>query len=235
MRQASAEIERINEVYAARKQNIDNHRYSMMNRAHRFMLLDLENQIFQRFSEQFLSIGEEDTWLDVGCGSGYWLSTFQRYGLKAKNSHGIDAIEDRIRNAKELYPNVSFKVGDARSLPYDTGTFSFVSQFTMLSSVLDPKDREAIADEIVRVTKPGGIIISYDFFWPNPSNKNVTPINKEELKRLFRGCEVSDRKVTLAPPITRAMAPHSIILCELLGLCPLLRTHFLSFMRKVGG
>jgi hypothetical protein len=40
------------------------------------------------------------------------------------------------------------------------------------------------------------------------------------------------RKVTLAPPLVRLIAPRSWLLCYLLEMIPWLRTHYLIAMRR---
>jgi hypothetical protein len=39
-------------------------------------------------------------------------------------------------------------------------------------------------------------------------------------------------RITLPPPLCRALAPYSIILCCLLEKIPLLCTHYLGIIRK---
>jgi hypothetical protein len=61
---------------------------------------------------------------------------------------------------------------------------------------------------------------------------NVRGIAAREIQRLFPGCSVNLRRVTLAPPLTRRLASRSWLACSLLEAIPLLRTHFLGVIRK---
>ena len=58
---------------------------------------------------------------------------------------------------------------NAAELPFPDGEFDLVTHFTCLSSVLDPGLRAAIAAEMWRVVRPGGVVLSFDMRpapWP---------------------------------------------------------------------
>ena len=40
------------------------------------------------------------------------------------------------------------------------------------------------------------------------------------------------KRITLAPPLARAIAPYSVILCQILEKIPLLCTHYLGIIKK---
>ena len=92
--------------------------------------------------------------------------------------------------------------------------------------------KSRVAGEMLRVLSPGGMIVWYDYFVSKPTNADVKAIGREEITRLFPDCTFDFRKVTLAPPIARAIAPHSFLLCYLLEKIPLLRTHYLVAIKK---
>ena len=98
--------------------------------------------------------------LEVGCGGSYFLGRLLDYG--AAGAAGIDLVEERIAVARERYPRLELVAGDATSLPWPNESFGLVTQFTCLSSVLDPTVRRAIAAEMWRVLVPGGAVVSYD-------------------------------------------------------------------------
>jgi len=107
-----------------------------------------------------------------------------------------------------------------------------VLQFTVFTSILDDVMKKHIAAEISRVLKPGGALLWYDYFVSNPSNPDVRGVSRGEIVRLFPGFSIFLKRVTLAPPITRAVAPVSTALCRLLSSVPVLRTHYLGFLQK---
>jgi hypothetical protein len=54
------------------------------------------------------------------------------------------------------------------------------------------------------------------------------------MAELFPGCAIDARKVTLAPPIARAVASRSWVLAEMLGSLPFLRTHWAALIAPGG-
>ena len=77
--------------------------------------------------------------LEVGCGTGYFLSRFLDYGAVA--AAGIDLLESRVAQVRERDPRLEVVAGDAGRLPWADGSFDLVTQFTCLSSVLDQPSR----------------------------------------------------------------------------------------------
>ena len=106
---------------------------------------------------------------DIGCGTGRWLLEFAQWD--ASDLHGIDLDESRIGLAKERFPSADLHAGDARHMPWADNYFDIVSQFTLFTSM----DRSVprIAREMLRVVKPDGLILWFDFRVNNPRNRNV--------------------------------------------------------------
>lgn len=98
--------------------------------------------------------------LEVGCGNGHILQRFLEFG--ASHATGVDLMEHRIQEGRCRYPNVDLQQGNAAELPYGDAQFDLVMQFTCMSSVLDAAMRQRIADEMWRVLRPGGVLLSYD-------------------------------------------------------------------------
>jgi hypothetical protein len=103
---------------------------------------------------------------------------------------------------------------------------------TVFTSILDPRVRWLIADEIIRVMAPGGALLWYDFAYDNPRNRNVRGIRRSEIRKLFPGLQGTIYRVTLAPPLGRLVVPRSRALATLLDGIPLLRTHLLAVLTK---
>ena len=70
-------------------------------------------------------------------------------------------------------------------MPWADGTFALVVTWTVFSSILSGPARAAVAAEIVRVLRPGGALLYYDFAWNNPRNPNVRGVRSREVTRLF--------------------------------------------------
>jgi ubiquinone/menaquinone biosynthesis C-methylase UbiE len=170
--------------------------------------------------------------LDVGCGAGGELLRWLSYGCLPANCAGIDLLPERIAQARLCLPTATdLRQGDASQLPYPNTEFDIVTQLTVFTSILDKELRHAIAAEMLRVLKPKGIIIWYDF-WLNPTNPQTCGIRPTEIRKLFPGCQYEFHRITLAPPITRRLAPISWLLCHLLEQIKLLNSHYLVAIRK---
>jgi len=171
--------------------------------------------------------------LDIGCGTGYWLREFVQWCALPEHLAGVDLLADRLAKARALCPaGVSFRCADAQALPFADGSFDIVLQSTVFTSVLDPAIRQRIADEMVRVLAPNGLILWYDFHVGNPRNRDVRGVRKREVRALFPGCRVDLARVTLAPPVVRVLARYSWLACVLLERVPLLCTHYVGIIRK---
>jgi ubiquinone/menaquinone biosynthesis C-methylase UbiE len=153
------------------------------------------------------------------------------FGARPKNLFGVDLLHDQIEEARTLGPHLHFDVADARSLPFEDGAFDLVLAFTLFSSIQTREIRQVAADEMRRVLRPGGEALVYDFRVAGWTNPDTRAIGLKELRELFRNSEVEARRLTLAPPIARMLAPRSWLACELLGQVPLLRTHWLAMVR----
>ena len=172
--------------------------------------------------------------LDIGCGSGSMLRRFFDFGAQPGNCFGIDLLDKSLRGARQLNPNIAFVEGTAAQLPFRDGQFDLVHQSTVFTSVLNDGIRCAIAAEIMRTLRPGGCFVWYDFAYSNPRNPNVRGIGKAEIRKLFNGCGFRFHRVTLAPPIGRVAVHVSPYLYRALSLMPLLRTHYLCLVQKLG-
>jgi len=146
--------------------------------------------------------------------------------------YGIDILEDRIKIAKDISPNINFKCGDASNLPYEDKFFDIILQFTVFTSVLKKEMKKDIAKQMLRVLKKEGIIIWYDFSYNNPRNPDVKGIKKKEIINLFPNCKFNFNRVTLAPPIVRFIAPRSWLLGYMFEKLSFLCTHYLVIIRK---
>ena len=93
--------------------------------------------------------------------------------------------------------------------------------------------RQQIASEMLRVVKADGALLWYDFHMNNPRNPDVQGMKKKEIFRLFPGCRIELRRITLAPPLARLLAPYSLMTCSLLEEFKVFNTHYLGVIRKV--
>lgn len=220
-----------------------------MSPGYRLCLQELEWVMLDELAAAGMDVGGLRV-LEVGCGSGYFLSRFLEYG--AAHAAGIDLMEERIAKARARDPRLELVAGDASELPWPADSFDIVSQFTCLSSVLDGALRHSIADEMWRVTRPGGVVLSYDIRpapapvtavrWligmavRHPAQSGGTPtqpVPAHEIRDLFPTAAIRSRTVTLMTDLA-AVAGHSAVLARGLQAIPFLRTHLLTLARKPG-
>lgn len=169
--------------------------------------------------------------LDVGCGRAGWLGWFIRWGAKPENMVGIDLIPERIEAARELLPaGVTLMEANAAKLDFDDRSFDVIVLFLVLSLIADAELRRAVAHEALRVLKPDGLILWYDYRY-KPQNLQVRAMRKDEIQSLFAGCEVNLWSATPIPPI-RKLARYSWLAAHMIGAIPQLRTHYIGYVRK---
>lgn len=205
-------------------------RYSLWDAAALFRHQERERAILQLLDRQRFRPLSDVRVLDVGCGSGGTLRQFLAYGSDPANLAGIDLLEIRIERARHAAPHLDYRVADAAALPFPDDSFDLALAFTLFSWINDPALRKRVADEIVRVVRPGGGVLWYDF-WINPRNRDVTALGLDEVRRLFAREPAEAHRVTLAPPIARVLASRWWLACQLLAKVPLLRTHWLALVR----
>lgn len=220
---------------AYNKRHGDGVLYSFFNAGHLFMTQQLEKAVIEVLLRYQVNPLGDSKILEVGCCAGGRLREVIKYGARPENLSGIDLLPNAIEEAKKISPNIDFCCGNAEALPFRRETFDIVIQFVMFTSILDNVMKRNAAKEMLRVLKLDGIILWYDYFISKPTNPDVKGIGKREITRLFPNCTFDFSKVTLAPPIARAIAPHSFLLCYLLEKIPWLKTHYFAVIKKAEG
>ena len=168
--------------------------------------------------------------LELGCAEGSFLRSLLSYGADPSRLEGIDIDAAAVDRARAALPELRLSVADATALPQSDGAFALAFAFTFFTSVLDAEARRRCAAEALRVLRPGGMLVIYDF-WLNPLNSRVRPLRAGELRALFAPRPVEIERVTLAPPVVRALRGRRV-LCAPLERLPFLRTHLLAVVVK---
>ncbi|HZP44567.1 MAG TPA: class I SAM-dependent methyltransferase [Candidatus Binataceae bacterium] len=226
-----SEEDRIKAVYAGR--TADDIRYSAFNSAHLLAVQQLHAEILALLHRRGHADLRSQTILDVGCGRGELLRRLLDWGARPANVVGIDLLPERIAEAKALSPaDLRLVCGSARQLDLPSASFDLVFQLTVFTSILERRLKQEIAAEMMRVLRPDGLIVWYDYYFNNPRNPNVRGVGKREISELFPGCAIVLRRITLAPPLARALAPYSTLLCQVLGRVAPLCTHYLGSIQK---
>jgi len=222
------EIERIRSSYARRDAAGRDRRYTLFEPAHLFQTQALERSLLRVLGRTGLKTLAGREILDVGCGGCGWLTGLARYGAEPSRLTGVDLRDEVLPRGGN---GTQVAVASADLLPFGSGRFDLVCQLTMMSSVLDLRMRSRIAAEMMRVLRPGGFVLWYDFT-VNPFNSDVAGIRPAELRELFPGAVMRWSRVTLAPPVARLLAPRAWLVGEVLERVPWFRTHVLATLSK---
>ncbi len=169
--------------------------------------------------------------LDVGCGGGGELRRLTTLGASPDRLAGIDLMPYRVEAARRILPMARIETGSAHEMPFPDGSFDIVSQFVVFSSVVDPQVRHSIAAEMLRVLRPGGLILWWDIRKVRPT-ADVVPIPMSEIRALFPGCSVRARSTTLGWKTVRIVAPRSRSAAHLLQRLPFMCSHLAAVITR---
>ena len=136
--------------------------YSFLNPAHARLVFERERAILGALRRQLELPIEQAEILDVGASSGVSLAFLAAYEADPERLHGVDIDEARIAEGRRRFPAFDFRTTSGHGLDFPDDMFDVVQQITMLSSVHSDELRRRIAAEMVRVARPGGLIISFD-------------------------------------------------------------------------
>jgi ubiquinone/menaquinone biosynthesis C-methylase UbiE len=229
---ALAEIERIRSENERRSREIPADFYGWNRSWNQFRNFQIQRACLRELAAQKMFPLANRRVLDIGCGSGAWLLEFAKWGASPRHLFGIDLDSERVRRADELLPAAQLECGDARRLPWPDESMDITAQFTVFTSMLNADVRDAVAREMLRVTKQNGLILWYDFRVDNPSNANVRGIGRAQVRSLFPDCSFRFRQLTLVPPLARMLVRFSWPLAFILESLRFLDTHYLVAIRK---
>jgi ubiquinone/menaquinone biosynthesis C-methylase UbiE len=135
-------------------------------------------------------------WLDVGCGTGAFTGLVLTRAAPEKII-GIDPSPAQVEHAKRTVasPHTDFRTGSAIDLPFGAGEFDVV--VSALAIHFFP-DRPQAFREMLRVTRPGGIVAGYT--WRKSSTILDAPYGP-----LARGVIDIAGEVMLSPTVPEAM------------------------------
>ena len=171
--------------------------------------------------------------VEVGCGAGGNLLELLRIGFAPEQLTGVELLPERLAHAQRvLPPSVTLIGGDATGAPIAPGSQQLVVQSTVFSSLLDDASQHRLADAMWRWLAPGGGVLWYDFAIDNPRNPDVRGVPLRRVRELFPAARVDVQRVTLAPPLARAVCRVHPALYTVFNAVPLLRTHRLCWIAK---
>jgi SAM-dependent methyltransferase len=171
--------------------------------------------------------------VEVGCGAGGNLLDLLRFGFRPEHLAGVELLPERFALARKLLPAaVSLWQGDAAVVDLNGARPDVVLQSTVFSSLLDDDFQQRLADRMWSWVAPGGGVLWYDFTVDNPRNPDVRGVPLKRVKALFPRGNVWHRRITLAPPLARALCRVHPSLYSLFNALPPLRTHLLAWIEK---
>lgn len=229
---AQRERERLRAEYERRRRELPADRYAPWNPAEQFMRQGRNRRAARLLHRAGVFPGPASTCLEIGFGGGGWLPELLAWGASEERLHGVEIDPVRLADTRARLPAAHLIEADAADLPYENARFDLVVASTVFTSILDDGVRRRVAAELERVLRPGGALLWYDFAVDNPRNRNVRGVPKKELRSLFPNLTGTVRRVTLAAPLVRLVAPLSWWLAELLQTVPFLRTHLLAVLLR---
>jgi SAM-dependent methyltransferase len=171
--------------------------------------------------------------LEVGCGAGGNLLELLRLGFAPDQLSGIELLPERLAQARAVLPEaLALRSGDALDAAVTDQSLDIVFVSTVFSSLLDDAYQQRLADAMWAWLKPGGAVLWYDFMVDNPRNPDVRGVPLARLRALFPHGRLRQRRVTLAPPLARAVTRVHPALYTLFNALPLLRSHVLAWIDK---
>ena len=171
--------------------------------------------------------------LEVGCGGGANLLELLRLGFTPAHLCGIELLPERHAQARSVLPAaLTLHAGDALQVEMPAASQDAVFVSTVFSSLLDDAFQQRLAEAMWRWVRPGGGVLWYDFTVNNPRNPDVRGVPLRRVRELFPHGDVQARRVTLAPPIARAVTRLHPSLYTLFNTVPPLRTHVLAWIAK---
>lgn len=182
-------------------------------------------------SAGFMSLANRRV-LDVGCGYGAILASLQQWEAQPTHLFGVELLGERVAEAQTHHPELQIQQGNGANLACQDSIFDLVIFFTVFSSVLDTEVRRSMANEAIRVLKPGGAIVWYDFRVRNPNNPHTRPLTRADIRAMFPEFHTKLQTVTLLPPLARRLGKLTSVLYPLLRNIPFLRTHYLGLLVK---
>src|SRR5262245_33315012 len=110
-----------------------------------------------------LSLDRVQDVLDIGCGIGHWGQLLANVLPRTARVQGVDRDPFWVEKARSraaacgLSDRFSYQVSAVETLPFADASFDLVTCQTVLIHMPDPG---AVVDEMVRVARPGGLILA---------------------------------------------------------------------------
>ena len=226
-----AEIDAVRDRYARRAPADE--RYRLTHPAALLAMQERQRAMLALFARRGFGDLAQLRLLEVGSGGGGNLLELLQLGFLPEHLAGIELLPERHAAARARLPEaVQLVCGDASAEPVAAASRDIVLASTVFSSLLDDAFQQRLAGAMWRWLKPGGGVLWYDFTVDNPRNRDVRGVPLARIRALFPEAQVESRRVTLAPPLARAVCRVHPGLYTLCNALPPLRTHLLCWLGK---
>ena len=163
-----------------------------------FWLIKKYTQVIELLNKNIPLDGR--TVLDIGCGTGAWTSSFQKFSCP--DLVGVDFSRAMIKKAEKKYPQLSFFEMTAKNLSdFRDNQFDIVTASYVLHGIKED-ERKKILLEMKRIAK--NVVVIHDFygrtelfirfleFFERSDYKQFKKHFSKEMDNLFRETEVID-------------------------------------------
>ncbi len=108
--------------------------------------------------------------LDLGCGQGWYLAELTRLGYRVD---GADYSAGQLEKAAQHLAErgcgpARFVQADAQALPFEDASYDFVYTVNAMHHILSPEAQANAFREVVRVLRPGGVLVLHEINTHNP-------------------------------------------------------------------
>lgn len=142
---------------------------------------------------------------DVGCGGGADLGRWRDAGVPETRIAGTELVPGRAALARGLLPAAEIREVDGFDLPFNSGSFDVCTASLVFSTIRSTPHRRHLLEEMARVTRPGGMVIVYDFVIRKPWNRHVSALSTRELTRLWKPPDQVRPAAPLLPALNVAL------------------------------
>ena len=153
--------------------------------------------------------------------------------MRPEHLQGIELLPERLALARAVLPEaLRLHAGDAAQAPIAPASQDLLLQCTVFSSILSDAVQQSVADAMWRWLKPGGALLWYDFIVDNPRNRDVRGVPLRRVRELFPQGRLQWQRLTLVPPLARAVCKLHPAAYTVFNTVPWLRSHVLAVIEK---
>ncbi len=227
-----SEIERIQQRYAVRDaSSVFTNFWTLTNPVVLHLAQERERVALAMLAGQGVDLDQARI-LDVGCGAGGEFANWLRWGAPLQGLFGAELILPRAQAAQRAWGGRVVNASGA-ALPFADASFDVVAQNVVFSSIVDDTLRQQVAQEMLRVLRPGGWLFWYDAARTRNRDPHFRDLPASEVRALFPGVPLQLQRLTTHLGLLRRV--HALLGARgmaALDITGLFKTHLLALGRK---